>query len=247
MAGILRNILNNIIKLIQKMGNFIICTTTATGTSPDRNNPEVSVSPGSATVSVEDPNPHLTVVLETTSLTPETGYVLGEIITYKVTVMNDGSVTIEDITVTDELTGDEWTIESLASSACKEFTCEYAVTEADILSGVVENTVTANGTPKNTEAELVVEPGLDTEPTDAPNAHITIDTVVDSEPENGEAYTIGEKVVYRTTVTNDGNLTITNITVLCELTGDQWAIAAMTPGEQKEFFHEYAVTENDIL
>jgi len=247
MAGILTNILNNIIKLIQKMGKSILCTTTATGTSPDRNNPEVSVNPGSVAVSVEDPNPHLTVVLETTSSTPETGYALGESITYKVTVINDGSVTIEGITVTDELTGDEWTIESLAPSACKDFTCEYVVTEADILAGTVVNMATAKGTPRNTEVELAVEPGEDPEPTDAPNAHITIDTVVDSEPENGEAYTIGEKVVYRTTVTNDGNLTITNITVLCELTSDKWAIAAMAPGEQKKFFHEYTVTENDIL
>ena len=111
---------------------------------------------------------------------------------------------------------------------------------------LISASLPAKGTPKDTEVELAVEPGEDPEPTDAPNAHITIDTVVDSEPASGEAYTIGEKVAYRTTVTNDGNLTISDIVVVCDLTGDEWKIASLIPGEQKTFFHEYTITESDI-
>lgn len=246
MAEILTNILNNILNLIQKMGK-VTCITTAFGKSPDGNNPEVDVTPGEASVSVEEPNAHLTVSLEESSATPESGYYcLGDVIAYKITVVNDGSVTIEDVTVIDELTGDEWTVDALPPAAYKDFTCEYVVSEADIMSGVVENVATANGTPKDTDSGLVVEPGKASVMTEGPNAHITIDTVVDSEPASGEAYTIGEKVAYRTTVTNDGNLTISDIVVVCDLTGDEWKIASLTPGEQKTFFHEYTITESDI-
>ena len=95
----------------------------------------------------EDTNGHLTITKDTTS-TPANGeaYALGETITYKIIAANDGNLTLTNVVVTDELTEDAWTIESLAPGESREFTAEYTVTEADVLAGKVVNVATATGT-----------------------------------------------------------------------------------------------------
>ena len=227
----------------------VVNVATATGTSPDPNEPEVPVTPGKTEDPIEDPNGHLTIDKETTSEPEnEDAYALGETITYKITVTNDGNLTITDITVTDDLTGDEWTIDALAPEESEEFDAEYVVTEADILEGQVVNVATATGTsPDPDEPEVPVEPGEEEDPTEDPNGHLTIDKETTSEPENEDAYALGETITYKITVTNDGNLTITDITVTDDLTGDEWTIETLAPGEFRKFDAEYVVTEADIL
>ena len=95
-------------------------------------------------VDVEDKNPHLTVTKTVTSTA--TTYSVGDTIEYKIVVENDGNLTITDVKVSDALTGDEWTIESLEPGAKQEFTATYTVTEADANAGKVVNTATATGT-----------------------------------------------------------------------------------------------------
>ena len=200
-------------------------------------------------VTPEEPNGHLTINKETTS-TPEngTGYALGETITYEITVVNDGNLTITDITVTDELTGDTWTIESLEPGAEQTFTAEYVVTEADILAGSVKNVAMATGTsPDPDEPDPGVDPGEEEDETEDKNGHLTINKVTTSTPENGTGYALGETITYEITVVNDGNLTITDITVTDDLTGDEWTILSLEPGAEQTFTAEYVVTEADIL
>ncbi|MBP3674604.1 MAG: Cna B-type domain-containing protein, partial [Oscillospiraceae bacterium] len=72
---------------------------------------------------------------------------LGETINYTITVKNDGNVPYTNVVVTDELTGDEWTIAVLAVGEVKEFTAAYTVTSDDILAGKVINSVTGKGDP----------------------------------------------------------------------------------------------------
>ena len=202
-----------------------------------------------ATVDVEMDG-HLTITKETTS-TPANGktYALGEEITYKITVLNDGNLTITNITVTDELTGDEWTIKSLTPNKSEAFETSYTVTEADVLAGQVVNVATGKGTsPDPDKPDVPVDPGEDPEPTEDKKGHLTIEKVTTStaKAEDGK-YALGEEITYEITVTNDGNLTITDITVTDELTNDKWAIDSLAPGESKEFTAKYVVTEADIL
>ena len=205
--------------------------------------------PGEDPEPTEDKKGHLTIKKVTTS-EPANGeaYALGEEISYQITVKNDGNLTITDITVKDELTGDEWTIASLAPNETKEFTAKYEVTEKDILNGEVLNVATAEGTsPDPDEPEVPVVPGEDPEPTDDPKPHLTIKKDTTSTPKNGESYALDEKITYMITVTNDGNVTITDITVKDELTGDEWTIASLAPNETKEFTAEHVVVKADIL
>ncbi|MBR6350336.1 MAG: hypothetical protein IKR67_07305, partial [Lachnospiraceae bacterium] len=201
-----------------------------------------------ATAKTEEKNGHITIDKVTTS-TPANGktYALGEEIKYEITVTNDGNLTITDITVTDELTGDEWTIESLAPGKSVSFETSYIVTEEDVLAGTVYNVATAEGTsPDPDKPEVPVIPGEDPEPTDSPNGHITIEKVTTSTPANGETYALDEEITYEITVTNDGNLTITDIVVTDELTGDEWTIGSLAPGESQTFNTSYIVTQADL-
>ena len=227
----------------------VLNVATATGTSPDPDDPDVPVTPGEDPEPTEDPDGHLTVTKETTS-EPKDGkaYVLGETVSYKITVTNDGNLTITDIEVTDELTGDKWTVESLAPGASEEFTASHDVTEADILAGKVHNEATATGTsPDPDEPEVPVEPGTKDDPTEDPNGHLTVNKTTTSTPANGKTYALDETVSYKITVTNDGNLTITDIEVKDDKTGDTWPVASLAPGASEEFEATYKVTEADIL
>ena len=127
----------------------VVNVATATGESPDPDEPEVPVTPGEDPEPTEEPDNTLTVEKIITGTAPEGGYDAGDEITYRITVTNTANMTITDITVTDELTGDEWTIASLAPGASKEFTATYTVTQADIEAGSVTNTATATGTDPN--------------------------------------------------------------------------------------------------
>ncbi|MBQ3360701.1 MAG: LPXTG cell wall anchor domain-containing protein, partial [Prevotella sp.] len=89
---------------------------------------------------------HLTVE-KTVTNTPKDGKVFrtGETIKYKIVVTNDGTQTMKNIVVKDELTGDEWTIKSLKAGQSKTFKAEYVVTKQDGINGKVTNVATAEG------------------------------------------------------------------------------------------------------
>ena len=197
----------------------------------------------------EDTNGHLTISKDTTS-TPANGeaYALGETITYKITATNDGNLTLTNVEVVDELTGDKWNVESIAPGESKDFTAEYIVKEADILAGSVVNVATATGeSPDPDKPDPGVDPGEKEEPTDPKNGHLTLAKTATSTPANGTAYSAGETVTYRITAANDGNLTLTNVEVADKLTGDVWMIESLAPGESREFTTAYVVTEADVL
>ena len=226
----------------------VVNVATGKGTSPDPDQPDVPVQPGEDPEPTEEKKGHLTIEKVTTS-EPANGeaYALGETIEYTITVTNDGNLTITDITVTDELTDDEWTLASLAPEASETFTATYTVAEADILAGEVVNVATGKGTsPDPDQPDVPVQPGEDPEPTEDPNGHLTINKVTAGEPAHDEGYRMGETIEYTITVLNDGNLTITDITVTDELTGGAWTVASLAPGASETFTTSYVVTLADI-
>ena len=72
-------------------------------------------------------------------------YKEGETVEYEIVVKNTGDVELTDGVVTDELTGDEWTLDSLGVGDSETFTTTYKVTAADAEAGEVLNEVTATG------------------------------------------------------------------------------------------------------
>ena len=239
------------------LAGSVVNEATATGTSTNPDDPEVPVIPGKTEDPTDPANGHL-VITKSTISEPANGkaYALGETITYKIIVKNDGNLTIKDIEVTDELTGNigdkAWKIEELAPGKLEEFTTSYTVTEKDILAGSVVNEATAKGTSPDPEnPDVPVKPGEKEDPTDPANGHLNITKTTTSTPANGSAYALGETITYQITVKNDGNLTIKDIEVTDELTGNigdkAWKIDSLSPDESKVFTAEYKVTEADIL
>lgn len=100
----------------------------------------------------EATKPSLTV--HKTSDRQGTAVKIGETINYTVTVINNGNVEVKDITVTDELTGDKWTVPSLAAGATQDFEASHIVTKEDVAAGKVTNMAVAVGKdPKGNDVE----------------------------------------------------------------------------------------------
>ena len=227
----------------------VVNVATATVESPDPDNPNPPVEPKPDPEPTDPKNGHLTLDKVTTS-TPANGktYALGEEITYKITATNDGNLTLTNVVVKDEVTGDEWTEASLAPSESKEYTAEHVVTEDDILAGEVVNVATAEvESPDPDEPNPPVDPKPDPEPTEEKKGHLVLTKVTTSTPRLPEGYELGEVIRYTITATNDGNLTLTNVVVTDEFTGDSWTVRSLAPGESVEFNPTHVVTEADVV
>ena len=224
----------------------VVNNATGTATNPDPDQPDTPVVPGEKEDPVEKPNPSLTVV----KTSDKTGQVkLGDEITYTITVTNNGNVTIREVKLNDSLTADNWTLGDIKPGEIVTRTTTYTVTEADILAGKVENHATAAG--KDPNGNDITGEGEKTVTTEESKPHITVTKETTSTPKNGETYALGEEITYKITAKNDGNLTLTNVTVEDELTGKTGDKAfkiegEFKPGDEKTFETSYTVTEADL-
>ena len=197
----------------------------------------------------EDPNPHMTITKRTTGVDENHIYKLGETINYEITVKNDGNLTLADVTVEDALTGNAgenaWTIPTLAPGEEQTFETSYVVTEEDVLAEKVINNVTGTATdPTNPdEPKTPVTPGEKEDPVETPNPGLTVVKTSDTEGQ----VTLGQKITYTITVTNNGNVTISEVKLVDSLTRDNWTIDKIKPGETVTKKATYTVTEADII
>ncbi|MBQ9943850.1 MAG: MucBP domain-containing protein, partial [Clostridia bacterium] len=154
-----------------------------------------------------------------------------------------------NVKVVDDLTGDEWLIETLNVGETKEFEATYTVTSDDILKGVVVNSVTGKGDPiPDPDPDKPPHTPEDDDDEDDPTDPIdTTMTVVKISDKQGQKVALNETIHYTITVTNEGNVPFTNVEVVDELTGDKWLIETLNVGETKNFTAEYVVTSDDIL
>ena len=201
---------------------------------------------GEDTVTVEDGKAHLTVIK--TVMTPQTdgGFKLGDTIEYSIKVKNDGNLTVKDIEVTDDLTGDVLSFGTLAGhTESKPKIVQYKVTEKDILNEKIVNkaTVTKATDPDGKKPETTPDEVEVT--TEAAKSKLIVNkTVVGKD----SAYELGETVTYTISVTNDGNVTVKNVKVTDNLTGDVLDFGTIAPEKTTELKQiSYRITEEDIL
>ena len=167
----------------------------------------------------------LSVVKSVTSIGP---YTVGSTISYSFLVTNTGSVTLTDVTVTDGLAGLSAVVcpsTTLAVGANMTCTATYVVTQTDVDAGNVHNSATASGTPPATPTNP--------NPTPITTPPSVIDTPIAQTPALATAKTatltvdngtpgvanIGDVITYHVTVTNTGNMTLTNVVVVDTLDG----------------------------
>ena len=203
--------------------------------TPDNDPTEFAIQPNPSleaikTVSIED-------VDASTSVTA------GDVITYTITVENTGNVTLESISLADELldkAGNTLTLDSgptfdsgnseianatdpLAPDQLVVYTAIYTLQQNDIDIGGVSNSVTATGTSPDTT--VVNDTSDDGNPAD---------TDGDTDPDNDPTETLvtenpsieavkeitpitdpmaGDEVIFTITVTNTGNVTLNNVSL----------------------------------
>ena len=209
---------------------------------------------------------------------------VGTKITYTITVTNTGNVPATNVRFKDVLqenkatvTGDIPTYGTLGvgEENKESFTVEYIVTEADLLKGSILNEVFANADEINytyyveEDGKEVAKPGTKTvkeaeafveDTTVQASASLTSTKTTTSTPKNEKGYALGETITYEIKVTNDGNLTLTDVEVTEKLagavikassdytvSGSVATIAELKPGQTVIVNVEYVVTEADIL
>ena len=84
-----------------------------------------------------------------------------------------------------------------------------------------------------------------------PNPHLTVTKTVDPEPAANKKFALDEEIVYKITVTNDGNVELGDIKVTDTLNvtvaeGESLEIKSLQPGESKTITVTYKVTQEDI-
>ena len=143
----------------------------------------------------------------------------GQLITYTLTVTNNGNETLTGVTITDALTGHTFTdVNPLAVGATFVATDTFNATQAQIDAGTpIVNTATVTdnqhvtststvSTAVDQHADVAIVKTFATTPSLAGDAPNTVD-------ENGQLIT------YTLTVTNNGNETLTGVTITDALTG----------------------------
>jgi hypothetical protein len=167
-----------------------------------------------------------------------------------VTVTNTGNVTLTGVTVVDPLTGQNISGVTLAPGASQVFNSAYAITQDD-LDGAgnagsdhdIDNTATAASSQTgeqhataSVEVPLVYGPNL----------------AIEKEFENvngnpGEqANSVGDVINYRVTVENTGNVTLTGVSVVDPLTGQNVSGIVLAPGESQSFESSYTIMQDDL-
>jgi uncharacterized repeat protein (TIGR01451 family)/gliding motility-associated-like protein len=163
----------------------------------------------------------------------------GEVITYVITVTNTGNLTLTNVVVVDDLTGDEWTIPELSPDETEQFTVTYTIIQEDVDRGEVVNVASASGTDPdgNTVSDeddarvsSTAEPELDIVKT----------------PNVSSYERIGQVITYTLTVTNNGNVTLTNVVVTDPLTGFTSPPFDLAPGEVRTFTTPYTTVQADL-
>ena len=183
-------------------------------------------------------------VVTKTHIPKDTGYNVGETVTFTVSVKNIYNVP-KTITLTEKanvkFSNGESVIVFKDVPAGKTVKTEatYTITSADILAGVFHNTVTADFTDGRswTAEDTVITAELNT----------TLNVTKTSNVPDGQKAALGQTITYTIKVQNAGNVPYTNVKVEDPLTKLTATIETLAVGETKTFTTEYVVTEEDVL
>ena len=218
----------------------VLNTATVTGEDPGGNTVE---DQDDATVEGPKQEPDVTL-LKTAN--PQVFTSVGDIITYTFTVTNTGNVTLTKLVINDALTGSvnlSVVPSTLAPGESGTATATYAITQSDINAGQVLNTATVTG--EDPGGNTVED--QDDATVEGPKQSPAINLVKTASPQTYSK--VGDKITYTFTVTNTGNVTLTNVVIDDPLTKSvNLAVSpsTLTPGQQGTATATYTITQADL-
>ena len=226
------------------------------------------------TVTTVDPVRSYTLTKKSSESTHENGmFKAGETIHYTLIVTNTGNQTLENVEITDTLNAAGtisniqgadskqdgkvtiFTISSLAPKAEVTITYDYVVQEAD-KGNTISNA--AVGTPANPEDPDGEKPGDNTDnPVENPKLEVRKDIVSITAADGTQKDKAGKAdlndiITYNVTITNTGNMKLTNVKITDSLEGIQLAegqsfdLGILEAGEAKTVTYTYQVKESDL-
>ncbi len=170
------------------------------------------------------------------------GHDVGDTIAYNFVVTNTGNVTLTGVGVTDAKVGavscPTTTLSPGASTTC---TATYALTQADVNSGVVNNSATVTGTPPTG----VTPPTA----TDTTSTAVTRSSTMTLDKQAGtpSGSTVGSTIGYSFVVTNTGNVTVTSLGVTDAKVGTvSCPVTVLAPGASTTCTATYTLTQTDV-
>jgi hypothetical protein len=174
------------------------------------------------------------------------------VISYAFTVTNTGSVTLTNVTLTDpDATVSGGPIATMAPGASDSttFTATYTITQSEIDKGTFTNTATTTGNPPSgdpvTDSDSATIAGEN-----APSISLIKDiSAVNGDPSVTVFSKVGDVISYAFTVTNTGNVTLTNVTLTDpDATVSGGPIASLAPGasDNTTFTATYTITQADM-
>lgn len=213
--------------------------------APPAGTPTVSATSDAVVVSTADERPEL-VTTKTATVVGGGTAIVGSVIRYAFTVVNTGNVTVTSVALVDPMLGaatPALTPTILAPGGSATATVDYTVTQADVNAGSVVNTATATGTAPG-GIDVTSLPSTATTVTAAATPSILVEksaTAADS---------AGDVVTWTFFVRNDGNVTLTNVSLADSLPGATPAIPAagttLDPGEDFTVTSTTTVSQSDV-
>jgi uncharacterized repeat protein (TIGR01451 family) len=178
--------------------------------------------------------------------------VLGGKVTYEIEVKNTGNVTLYDIYVEDMQAGLMEVIDVLAPGMSEGFTATVTITQEMIDGKCFTNTAVAeireyNETEPDNSARVVDYNVLLSSRDQVEVCFTQNPSIQIVKTDNGaQVDGAGDVITYTLTVTNTGNVTLTNVMVTDPLTGLDQNVGTLNPGASKTVNTDYVVTQGDV-
>ena len=207
-------------------------TATTSGKTPDG---ATTTNVTNVNVSVDPANPELTALKVVGASTLSTPPVAGEVVNFDITVTNSGNQKLTSISLIDDLrqannvalptpqpvfTGtDVGNDQAMAPGEVWTYTVTHTLTQDDIDAGGITNSVQARGLdPKNA---LITDTSDDNNPANGANTPAQVLVPASPSIKGDKTLTtagteVGDVVAFEITITNDGNVKLTNVAVATE-------------------------------
>ncbi|WP_426005422.1 DUF7507 domain-containing protein [Paenarthrobacter sp. NyZ202] len=232
----------------------VVNSATATGNPPT--GPAVTPPPGTTDTPLT-PTPAMEFSKQAVVQANSGPSKVGDKIEYRFTAKNTGNVKLTKVSIDDPMAGLSdlvytWpgTPGELLPGQTVTATAEYAVTQADLDAGHVENLATTTGTPPSGPA--VTPPPAGTDTPLSPDAALQFSKTADASAV-GDPAKVGDIVTYNFTATNTGNVTLTDVAIVDEMPGLSaldytWpgTPGELLPGQSVTATATYAITQADI-
>ncbi len=176
-----------------------------------------------------------------------------DVITYRISMLNDGNVPVYNPLVIDAGATSGPTYQSgdgnnngiLNRTETWVYEASYEITQSDLNRGFYTNTAEGSGS-ADTNGDGLGDTDVTDSDSETVNANQQPNLAVSKTASPTTFNSVGQETTYTIVVENSGNVDLTNVTVTDPLTGLNTTIPSLVSGEQQTFTESYTITQADL-